>query len=189
MARKFLRSVESSYELETNKPTDSVQLGTEIAQGDRGGYDREAFYLRATDYDGHCKNIQTALPTTYGTAIEMVVESDHTPYRTPGEAARNWMVHGIVRDLELYVDKDDPVARAFLAEIEMERSIELLEGQTRYVTNLAVACEKQIAARNWRPLSELLFIAEEVELPQSLTERRDDIVKQAWNRTPDERDW
>ena len=119
MARKFLRSVESSYELEDDKPTDSVQLGTEIAQGNRGGYDRDAFYLRATDYDGHCKNMQTALPTTYGTAIAMVVDSDRTPYRTPGEAARNWMVHGIVHDLEHYVDSDDPVARAFFAEIEL----------------------------------------------------------------------
>jgi hypothetical protein len=177
MPRKISRSVASSYQAEDPKKSDSVQLGTELASGDFDSYDPDEFYLRATDYNGHSKNIQINIPTTFSPAVQKVVESASNPYKSAADMARDFVVHGLVQHLKHMSDGGEDVPTFWFAQVQLDEYKWRVEGQIKYLDALETDTELFASIGDWNTLNRTLLHAEGAEFAGTLKRRRDEIVR------------
>lgn len=185
MPRKFPRSVVSSYQLEddTKKPADSVTLGSEMAEGDDSGYDPNAFYLRATDRHGHCKNIQVTIPTTFGPVIQQIIDSPTNPYRSAVDLARDGLVHIIARRLK-QIQTEQYVEWDWLRPEQIEQIRFETEQKIRDLDTIEETCQVLVTAEDWHQLQQVLYAAANQPLPKGLRLRRDELVSRYTARIP-----
>ena len=188
MPRKHLRSVESSYELEDDAATDphgkaSLDLGNGVGEGKFEDYDPSAYYLRASDENGHVINIQVTIPTNWGPALQQIIDSENNKYKNRVEIARDGLVHIMVRRL-LESHWGDP-EEAWFAETKMLELRDRVEGQRRYVDELERSFELHTEMENWSAILELCGQAIAVRLPQALRRRRDALVEKYRDRVPE----
>lgn len=191
MPRKHLRSVESSYELDEDNNADkldSVKLGENITDGKFTGYDPDNFYLRATDYQGHGKNVQVTIPTTFSGAIGQIMDADEFPYRNITDATRNWIIHGIVRDLRALKLGTTEVSQSWFAQVELERTIASVQADMTYLTNLDSGAAQLVKARAWQQLHALLWDADQIDYPKGLADQRDEITRKYRREIPSDFD-
>lgn len=192
MPRKFQRSVVSSYQLEDDPPDhkkdDSISLGAELAEGDDSNYDPAAYYLRATDRHGHCKNIQVTVPTTFSAVIQQIVESPSNPYRSAVDLARDGLVHIIARRLK-QMQGSEYVEWDWMATEEIERIRHETEEKMRYLDTLEETCNALITAEDWYQLQQVLYHAENKTFPRGLKMRRDLMVDKYRARVPQGYHW
>ncbi len=176
MPRKIDRAIAASYQTEDKKP-DAVQLGNELAGGDFDGYDPDAFYMRATDYNGHSKNIQINVPTTFSSAIQKVVESASNPYKSAADMARDYVIHGLVQGLRRMSDVGEEVPTFWFAQIQLDEYRWKIEGQIRHLDTLEEDGELYSGIGDYDTLNRILCDAEAAEFAGNLKKRRDEIVR------------
>lgn len=187
MSRSHLRSVVSSWQTEDETPANahgsaSLELGTEVAEQNFANYDPKAYYLRASDENGHVINIQVTIPTNWGPALQQLIDSEANQYKSRVEVARDALVHGLVRRL-METGLGDP-EEAWFAEVHMLHLRDTLEGQKRYVAGLADDLEFHASMENWSALLELSYKARYVRLPAALRRERDALVERYQARVP-----
>lgn len=187
MPRAHLRSVKSSYELEDDTDKNphseaSIDLGGKVGEGDFSDYDSSAYYLRASDRNGHVINI--TIPTTYGPAIAQLVESDLTPYKSKVDVARDALVHGIVRRLMEIRDHGAYIDASWFAEVQMQHLREKAEKDEAYVNGLEQSLELLAAHEDWASVLNLCRTDEPVPLPPALARRRDSLIDRFRARVP-----
>ena len=184
MPRKYLRSVESSYELEDEKPADSIDIAEDLNNDRFADYDPDAYYTRATDYQGHCKNVQITIPTNYGPSIQRLIESDRNPYKNAAELARDALVHRIVSEIRKLGLEDDEEITDWFIETARSRDEEETAFRVSYLDSLERTCELLVQARDWIKLHQNLVRAAELDWPKGLSDRRDEIVRRYRDRFP-----
>jgi hypothetical protein len=177
MPRKYDRAIASSYQTEDKKKPDAVQLGNELAEDDFTGYDPLAYYQRATDYNGHSKNIQVNIPTTFSAAVQKVVDSASNPYRSATDMARDFVVHGLVRTLKAMSEQGEEVPTFWFAQVQLEHYKWEIEGQIKYLDGLEEDAELFLKAGDFDTLHRCLYDAEQLELAGTLRRRRDEIAR------------
>lgn len=187
MARNHLRSVVSAWQTEDETPANShgnasLELGGEVAEQNFENYDPRAFYLRASDENGHVINIQVTIPTNWGPALQQLIDSEANQYKSRVEVARDALIHGLVRRL-METGLKDP-EEAWFAEVHMLHLRHTVEGQKRYVDGLADDLEMHAAMENWSAVLDLTIEAQGVRLPAALRRQRDTLVERYQARVP-----
>lgn len=184
MPRKYLRSVDSSYELEDKKPATSMDIADDLNDDRFADYDEDEFYLRATDHQGHCKNIQITIPTNFAPSIQRIIESDRNPFKNAAEMARDAMVHAIVKHIRALGLEDDPEVADWFLDIELGRVEAEQRARLSYLENLERTCELMIQTMDWVTLHRTLFAASQLEWPKGLATKRDEIVRRYREKFP-----
>ena len=186
--RKHLRAVTSSWQTEDDddKHGDkSVQLAGEVGEGKFTGYDPDAHYLRASDYNGHSKNIQVTIPTNWAAAVAQIVDDDNLPYRSIVDMARDFIIHGMVRTLMAADQRGVDVHDAWFAEIQLDRTMEIAQAQIRFLEKFEQGCELFSTTGDWGAMLSHLADAEQVELPRNLRRKRDEMVRRFRDKIPE----
>ena len=177
MPRKHLRSIASSYQTEDRK-ADPVDLGSEVANNEFDNYDPDAhFHSRATDYHGHSKNLQVNIPTTWGTAVSKIIDSPRTPYKSAVEMCRDYIIHGMVRELQAMAEDGSDVPTFWFAQAHLEARRWEIEGQRQYLDELNEYGELFVRAGDWASMLSLMWQAEHVPLSGHHKAKRDEIVR------------
>lgn len=187
MPRKHLRSVASSWTTEDDTKSsgdDTIQLGTDISEGDFDGYDPDAFYLRASDYQGRCITITITIPATFGSAMHQLIESQHTPYKTKVEVARDLMVHGLVARLRELGRRGYDIDTNWFIETLLDHSLAEAERHQAYTEKLQKSLELHYQHENWGALTTVIYDAKNMPLPAALKRERDAIVAKYEARIP-----
>lgn len=191
------RSTGSSFEVyrdtakdprkETGAASDKIAAG--LAAGTFAGYDPEAFYLRTSDAKGHVKNIQINLPQSYGAPIMRVVESPIFPYRTIADAARNWIIHGMARDIAKIEggEPGDYENQAWWALEQVEHQTKVIADQTEYLNAVEVGLTALMQVRDWEPAIRTLANLRRIDLATGLDRRRLEIIHKYSRELPDAR--
>lgn len=179
MPRKHLRSIASSYEAEDPRKTNPIDLATEVVNGEFENYDPDdgKYHERATDYNGHSKNLQVNIPTTWGAAITKIVDSPTTPYKSQVEMCRDYVIHGMVRELQRMAAGGSDVPTFWFAQVHLDEQKWRLEGQRKYLDSLDGDGDLFVKAGDWGTLLTLLWQAENVPLSGNHKMRRDEIVR------------
>jgi hypothetical protein len=189
MPRKYLRSVETSYELDdaaSNPKSPSVlDMADEIADDDFSSYDPDAFYLRATDEKGHSITpIKVNIPTNFGPAIAKVVESTDNPYRNVTDLARDAIVHALVKHLKAMAVGNSDVPTEWFQFAELDQRKHERETKIQYLKDVEDLLEVYDNDEDWLGITELTYQAEQVTFPKALRTKRDELVRKYRRRLP-----
>lgn len=184
MSRKHLRSVVSSWQTEDEK-VDIVQLGQQMSDGDDFHiFHGDFFHDRATDDNGHSKNIQVNIPTTFASIIQQILEYEPFPYRSAVEIARDALIHRVAYLAREMSAANKEVDQAWHAQVLMEKAKQEAEGKIRYLDNLETNAQLFVQIEDWARLLDLLYEAEHLGFPGNLKRRRDDIVGKFRDKIP-----
>ncbi len=183
MPRKHLRSVESSYELE-EKPADSIDIAEDLNSDRFTDYDPEAYYLRASDYQGHAKNVQISLPTNWAPAIQRIVDSDRNPIRNAADLARHGLVHAIVGEIRKLGLEDDEEVTEWFTRYRLRHAADEQRERMSYLNDLETTCQLMVETMDWMAMHQVLYDATQLEWPKGLATKRDEIVRRYREKFP-----
>ena len=189
MPRKFPRSVVSSYQAEDTEKKKPDEIGAKLSEDDFSTYDQSAYYLRATDRHGHAKTIQVTLPTTYGPAIQKIVDSVSNPYKSAADLARDKLIHGMVAELTLMSQIGEDVPNEWFDDADLERRKVENETVLRWVDNIEQVCQQILRLKDWQQMNEVLYAAESKELPIGLRAQRAELVRKYRREIPENFHW
>lgn len=140
-------------------------------------YDPNVVYGDASDARGHSEQLNTKVPPRIEHLLDIVV-AEHDGYRTRQDAIRNYIFHGLYRDLQNGATVD-PLAMAWLeAEASRHRTEmrkRLREEQTRDMETMREFVQDLIDDKDWVTINEELdrvaLLSENMDLPAGIRER------------------
>jgi hypothetical protein len=168
-----------SFSLQTQGDEAGATLLDKAVEGDFTDYSPDAFFHRAIS-GGAARSFQVSgfsVTSTVQRGLDIVMSSGQFPYRAKSDAYRNWLLHGLIRDLmRMDAGHSDEELNKVVNEL-MQLAIEQeAQRQHDYIQHFERTLAKLRTQRDREGFEQAVRLARQYPLKPALAAKRDEII-------------
>lgn len=172
-------AADDSFSLKNQGDEATALVLDKAVEGDFSDYSPDTFFHRAIS-GGAARSFQISgfsITSTVQRGLDIVMSSGQFPYRAKSDAYRNWVLHGLIRDLmRMDAGHSDEELNKVVNEL-MQLAIEQeAQRQHDYIVHFERTLAKLRTQRDREGFDQAVRLAEQYPLKPALAAKRDDII-------------
>jgi hypothetical protein len=170
---------DDSFALQSGGDEATGLILDKAVEGDFSDYSPDAFFHRAIS-GGAARSFQVSgfsISSTVQRGLDIVMSSGQFPYRAKSDAYRNWLMHGLIRDLmRMDAGHSDEELNKVVNEL-MQLAIEQeAQRQQDYLVHFERTLAKLRTQRDREGFEQAVKLARQYPLKPALAAKRDEII-------------